>query len=165
MSLAILECIYNRGLLLWRQGKLTDQALLAVLRDASAQRARLCEASYLVGLVHLERGDSQGAVKVLESVCADGAASLEANTALEQARRLARTSAAMRTFEGHTQGVHSVALSADGRWALSGSYDNTLRLWEVASGRCVRTFEGHTNGCELGGALGRWPLGVVGKRG
>jgi hypothetical protein len=36
-----------------------------------------------------------------------------------------------------------VCLSADGRFALSGSHDNTLRLWELASGRCLRTFEGH----------------------
>jgi len=37
-------------------------------------------------------------------------------------------------------------MSSDGRWALSGSADKTVRLWEVATGRCVRTFEGHTDG-------------------
>src|SRR5208283_4517673 len=40
--------------------------------------------------------------------------------------------------------VQSVCLSADGRYALSGSMDHTLKLWEVESGRCLRTFEGHT---------------------
>src|SRR5260370_293126 len=45
--------------------------------------------------------------------------------------------------EEHTWGVMSVQLSADGRLALSGSADTTLRLWEVASGRCLRTFQGH----------------------
>lgn len=38
----------------------------------------------------------------------------------------------------------SICVSPDGRWALSGSEDKTLRLWDVFSGRCVRTFEGHT---------------------
>jgi WD40 repeat protein len=36
-----------------------------------------------------------------------------------------------------------VCLSADGRYALSASEDNTVKLWGVATGRCVRTFEGH----------------------
>jgi small GTP-binding protein len=37
-----------------------------------------------------------------------------------------------------------VAFSADGRHALSGSNDNTVRYWEVASGRALDVFEGHT---------------------
>jgi WD40 repeat protein len=47
-----------------------------------------------------------------------------------------------RTLEGHTGGVNSLALSPDGCFALSGSEDKTLRLWDVAGGKCVRTFEG-----------------------
>jgi hypothetical protein len=39
----------------------------------------------------------------------------------------------------------SVFLSADGRYALSGSRDKTLKLWEVSSGHCLRTFKGHTD--------------------
>eukprot|EP00769_Ergobibamus_cyprinoides_P001823 gnl/Ergobibamus_cyprinoides/2901.p2 GENE.gnl/Ergobibamus_cyprinoides/2901~~gnl/Ergobibamus_cyprinoides/2901.p2 ORF type:complete len:210 (-),score=98.59 gnl/Ergobibamus_cyprinoides/2901:21-560(-) len=35
-------------------------------------------------------------------------------------------------------------MSSDGAFALSGSWDHTLRLWEVATGRCIRTFKGHT---------------------
>jgi WD40 repeat protein len=49
----------------------------------------------------------------------------------------------LRTFEGHANNVEAVALSADGRYALSGSVDTTLKLWEVASGVCLRTFEGN----------------------
>lgn len=47
---------------------------------------------------------------------------------------------------GHAGSVESVAFSPDGRWALSGSEDHTLRLWEVATGREVRTFAGHIGG-------------------
>jgi WD40 repeat protein len=51
----------------------------------------------------------------------------------------------LRTFAGHTGGVVSVCLSADSRFALSGSVDGTLKLWEVATEKCLRTFAGHTN--------------------
>ncbi|MBM4133741.1 MAG: hypothetical protein FJ245_08240 [Nitrospira sp.] len=44
---------------------------------------------------------------------------------------------------GHAGGVRAVAFSPDGKWALSGSEDQTLRLWEAATGREVRTFVGH----------------------
>ena len=39
-----------------------------------------------------------------------------------------------------------MAWSADGQHALSGSADQTVRLWEVRSGRCLRVLEGHTAG-------------------
>ena len=38
-----------------------------------------------------------------------------------------------------------MALSADGRHALSGSLDRTLKLWDTESGALVRTFEGHSD--------------------
>src|SRR5437660_5364084 len=52
--------------------------------------------------------------------------------------------AELRRFLGHKDSVWSVALSADGRYALSGSYDQTVRLWEVASGKELKQFTGHT---------------------
>jgi WD40 repeat protein len=37
-----------------------------------------------------------------------------------------------------------VALSGDGRLAVSASDDNTLKVWEAESGRELRTLTGHT---------------------
>jgi WD40 repeat protein len=48
-------------------------------------------------------------------------------------------SALVRTREGHTAGVRGVALSRDGRYAVSASEDDTLKLWEVESERELRT--------------------------
>ena len=53
--------------------------------------------------------------------------------------------ALVRTFTGHTSGVLGCAFSPDGRLALSASADNTLRLWDVASGATLRSFTGHND--------------------
>jgi WD40 repeat protein len=46
-------------------------------------------------------------------------------------------------LEGRTDSVTFVALG-DGR-AVSGAYDNTLRILNIATGECERTLEGHTS--------------------
>ena len=40
---------------------------------------------------------------------------------------------------GHNEAVTSVAVSAQGKMALSGSSDGTLRLWNIHSGECIKT--------------------------
>ena len=44
-----------------------------------------------------------------------------------------------------THYVYAVSLTPDGRRAVSGSEDKTLRVWDVESGQCLRTLEGHTD--------------------
>ena len=38
-------------------------------------------------------------------------------------------------INGHTASVDCVALSPDGKWALSGSQDRTMRLWDLKTGK------------------------------
>jgi RNA polymerase sigma factor (sigma-70 family) len=59
----------------------------------------------------------------------------------------------IRRFEGHTDGVHWVAVSPDGRLALScaaqpGQDDPTVRLWEVKTGKELKRLLGHTERVE-----------------
>jgi WD40 repeat protein len=48
------------------------------------------------------------------------------------------------TLTGHADWVNSVAITPDGRYALSGSHDSTLKLWDLATGQPRLTFTGHT---------------------
>jgi WD40 repeat protein len=50
----------------------------------------------------------------------------------------------IRILEGHTDSVRAVTVTSDGRCALSGSDDRTLRLWDLGTGQSVRTLEGHS---------------------
>jgi len=44
---------------------------------------------------------------------------------------------------GHTrERVNAVAFSPDGKYAFTGGWDHTVKMWEVASGREVRTLYG-----------------------
>lgn len=49
-----------------------------------------------------------------------------------------------RALTGHSHFVEDVVISSDGQFALSGSWDGTLRLWDLNSGTTTRQFVGHT---------------------
>jgi len=76
----------------------------------------------------------------------------EYGTQVEAEQRAAKLSAAfaerkdsalVRTFRGHGSSVMSVAFSPCGKYVVSGSWDKTLKLWEIKNGRLVRTFKEH----------------------
>ncbi len=46
---------------------------------------------------------------------------------------------------GHTSSINTIDLSPDGKWILSGSDDDSIKLWEAESGRLIRTFKDNDN--------------------
>lgn len=50
----------------------------------------------------------------------------------------------LRTLQGHTDTVYTVAFSPDGTLMATGSKDMKVRLWDPATGIVQRTLEGHT---------------------
>ena len=55
-----------------------------------------------------------------------------------------RVGVAKRSLRGHNHYVQDVVLSLDSQYCLSGSWDGTLRLWDLKTGTCTRKFCGHT---------------------
>jgi WD40 repeat protein len=50
----------------------------------------------------------------------------------------------VRVLEGHANWVHTLAVTVDGSYAVSGGYDDVLRIWDLETGRTVNTLTGHT---------------------
>ena len=49
-----------------------------------------------------------------------------------------------RVFRGHTNGV--MCLQFDDNILATGSYDSTIRIWDIDTGECIQTLRGHTLG-------------------
>jgi WD40 repeat protein len=52
----------------------------------------------------------------------------------------------LHTLRGHTGEVNAVAVTADGRMAVSASNDRTLKVWDLDSGAELHTLRGHAGG-------------------
>ena len=50
----------------------------------------------------------------------------------------------LRSLHGHNHFVSSLALNQDGTKLVSGSWDKTIRLWDVATSKTDAIFKGHT---------------------
>jgi WD40 repeat protein len=48
-------------------------------------------------------------------------------------------------LKSHTGFVYSVAFSPDGTMLATGSFDNTVKIWDAKSGKILQTCKGHTN--------------------
>jgi len=48
-----------------------------------------------------------------------------------------------KSLKGHSHYIEDVCMSSDGQFALSGSWDGTLRLWDLNTGQTTRRFVSH----------------------
>lgn len=48
-------------------------------------------------------------------------------------------------FTGHNKRVYYVDISPDGNYLASASKDETVKVWNISTGRSIKTLKGHTN--------------------
>ena len=148
------EAVFNLALRQWRKGQIDDlEALRKVRNCINHTSARKKKISELLAYIHIERFDPASAKEELKEYQGRYEDLFEGITTQRMGL--------IRTFEGHYSSVVlcqqitikgssytpqwiSGSLSADGKYAISGSGDKTLKLWEVSTGQCLRTFEGHS---------------------
>ena len=80
---------YNRGLIKWRSGKISDIELVKELEEVCQSHDETWMDEYLLSLVHMERGDFESAAKVLRSIKGDGAANAKVVKALSLTQKIA----------------------------------------------------------------------------
>jgi WD40 repeat protein len=139
-----LAATYNRALVRWRAGKITDEGILFDLAQVKKDYPGDSKVECALGWVRVENGDFLEALAHFERASKlGGDDDTRRGLALARPRAEAGLGQCLRTFEGHTNHVLAVAFSPDGRHALSGSWDGTFKLWDLSTGACLRTFTGH----------------------
>jgi WD40 repeat protein len=78
------------------------------------------------------------------AISSDGKTSLSGSNPTGQLRDTS-TGQVLQSFSGHTDSIVSAAFSGDGKWLVTGSKDNTARVWEVASGKQTLLLSGNTS--------------------
>ncbi len=136
--------VYNRGLHRWRDGRITDQQLVAELESMRASHGDDWIDEYLLALVHLERGDPGTARELLADATRRDPDHPDITGALARAEQQSEPRESI-LLEGHTGEVTCVGLSADGRVAVTGGggRDCTVQVWDAATGHRMRTLPGH----------------------
>lgn len=65
------------------------------------------------------------------------------------------------TLTGHSQDVRSVAVSPDGRAIASGSFDGTIKIWNLETGALIRTLTDHSDAGEMVSSVAIAPNGTL----
>ncbi|MDZ4859590.1 MAG: protein kinase, partial [Candidatus Hydrogenedentes bacterium] len=140
------ESTYNLGLMRWRGGRLTDELLLQRLLEIAKFHPRERLPLWLLAEVYMEQSEFRRATKLLRDLAQAMPERRDIHGALKFAEsHLTASRRQELAYEAHQDAVTAITCSRDGRLLLTGSEDNTVRMWDRATGVCIRAFEGHQN--------------------
>ncbi len=138
------EATYNRALLQWRHGRLTDVGILRTLEELRGAHPADWRPSYYLGLIHAERGDIEAAVAHLAKAIDLGGGN-DVELLFRRFQDLASLSVRpIQLFGGAMEAIRGVALSLDARSAVTVGEDGTLRHWDIATGKTLTSIDANT---------------------
>ncbi|MEV7044044.1 protein kinase [Amycolatopsis sp. NPDC051061] len=142
-----LEASFNAGVLRWRAGELTDDAVLTTLESARENHEEPARADRLLDLVRVERGAAApafvlpvGQRRTAAPVCVtpDGEHLLAADATGAVHVVETATGRSVRVLSGHRDAVDAIAVGSDGRRALTVGGSGKSVLWDLRTGRPLR---------------------------
>ncbi len=81
----------------------------------------------------------------LRSSCQMGSGSFRGAAIKPQSFGKLRPEKALQRLVGHTDAIYPVGFTTDGKRAVTGSLDHTLKLWNVETGKLISTMRGHSD--------------------
>ncbi len=102
--------------------------------------------STIAQFAHIDwRESEEGEYKRLRSSCTRIAGPPEPSSKSDDVAGEADTTVApVVTFRGHEKWVEVVAIDPSGKRVLSGSGDNTIKIWDLEQGNLIATLNGHS---------------------
>ncbi|MFE6628466.1 protein kinase [Streptomyces rochei] len=124
---------YNRGLHRWRTGVITDADLVDELESVRFGDPE--NGTYLLALVHRERGDAPAAAELLRDASARMPDDPQITAALASVRDAPAPAQSVLPGE-HDDWISALALTPDGTTGVSADGSGGLRIWDLAAGEC-----------------------------
>ncbi|MEH2254426.1 nSTAND1 domain-containing NTPase, partial [Nostoc sp.] len=125
------------------QNKAKEAAEQSTISLAQSSETSVLSDRQLEAVVAAIHSGRQISGRPIKNVNLEQAANQQALVAL---KRAIYNTQELNRLEGHSDGVYSVAFSPDGKTIASVSRDNTVKLWDAATGKSISTLKGHSNG-------------------
>ena len=142
------EAIFNRELLHWRFGRVTDVGLLRRLEELRLSHPGDWRGEYYLAMIYAERGDLDSASKHLDRASEQGGDPEVEVVRNRLASSFPQSVQYVEMIAGNSLAITALCLSEDSQQAISLGRDGTLRVWNLADANLVRTISIPVDECE-----------------